>query len=248
MLPLYNSRTHSPFLISTAIALVMFSSCRSPDNQSGSNTTSQDQIVSSTPPFQTKEPEHYQAVRTTTFSKPSGESVVTKTLIAKDGNTRRDEYDNGSKGKIVYLDLAEGRFMLLPNAKLYASLEDETGVTEQTDMPSESSPNRLLNADPLEARYQKIGNEIINGRATNKYRVLVNTSAGGAVSNGESLIWIDESLSMPVKSETVTADGERATMELSQIALEVDKRLFRIPEDYKKVAPRAIREQLQGRD
>ena len=189
-------------------------------------------------------------MRTLTFSKVAGELIVTRTSIAKDGNRRRDEYETSTGEKIVYLDLPDGRFILLPAAKLYADVGREAATArdspDQKDGSEESSPDLLLNADRIETQYQKVGSEILNGRNTSKYRVVVNTSARGNVSTGESFIWIDETLGMPVKSETVTTDGNRMTMELSEIVLDVDERVFQIPGGYKKVAAVAIRERLRG--
>ena len=233
------------FLISIAVGLALLSSCRSKSSQPSAELAAA-QVVSSTPPFQTKEPERYQAVRTITISK-AGELIVTRTLIAKDGNSRRDEYETSTE-KIVYLDLPGGRFILLPAAKLYADVGSEAAsARDSSDLKDDSSagsPDLLLNADRIETQYQKLGGEILNGRNTSKYRVLVNTSARGTVSTGESFIWIDETLGMPVKSETVTAEGNRTTMELSEIVFDVDKGVFQIPGGYKKVAVAAIRERL----
>src|SRR5258708_2347743 len=244
------NRRRLSILILIAIALVFLPSCKS-RNQSTINVPA-NTIVSSTPPFQTKEPERYQAVRSMTFSKAGGASVKTKTLLAKSGEMRRDEYQTETNQRIVYLDLPAGHFILLPEAKLYADLSSEAGggldPPDRQDIDSESSPDRLLNSDPIAARYEKMGGEAVNGRNTSKYRVLVNTSTGGTVSNGETLIWIDEALGLPLKSETVTPNGDRTDMELSGIVLEVDKHLFEIPDGYKKVAPREIRERLNTHD
>jgi hypothetical protein len=244
---LQNSARARQSLVLIATGLALLSSCRSKSNQSTAEPAAADQVVSSTPPFQTKEPERYQALRTITLSKAAGEIIVTRTLIAKDGNRRRDEYETGTTEKTVYLDLPDGRFILLPAAKLYvdAGSEATTGrdSPDQKDGSEAGSPDLLLNADRIEAQYQRLGSEIINGRNTSKYRVLVNTSAGVNVSTGESFIWIDETLGMPVKSETITV-GNRTIMELSEIVLDVDKSVFQIPGDYKKVAAVAIRERL----
>jgi outer membrane lipoprotein-sorting protein len=236
-------------LIAIALALVILPSCKF-HNQSTTNASTI--TVSSTPPFQTKEPERYQAVRSMTFSKAGSAPVETETLLAKDGDMRRDEYQTEANHRIVYLDLPAGRFILLPEAKLYADLSSEAvgglDSSDRQDIESESSADRLLNADPITASYEKIGAEVVNGRNTSKYRVLVNTLTGGTVSNGETLIWIDEALGMPLKSETVTPNGDRTRMELSGIVLDVDKHLFEIPEGYKKVGARAIRERLNTHD
>jgi hypothetical protein len=50
---------------------------------------------------------------------------------------------------------------------------------------------------------------------------------------------------MPIKSETKSADGTRWTMELTDIVPEVDAGVFRIPEDYKKIAFSELRSRLK---
>jgi outer membrane lipoprotein-sorting protein len=58
------------------------------------------------------------------------------------------------------------------------------------------------------------------------------------------LIWIDEALKMPVKSEAKSSDGTRVLMELSDISLDVDGELFKIPKDYEKVTFIEFRKRL----
>jgi outer membrane lipoprotein-sorting protein len=93
----------------------------------------------------------------------------------------------------------------------------------------------LLHTDPVATSYQQIATETVNGRTAQKYRVVVNSSAATNVSVNETLIWIDEALHMPIKSETTSGDGKRVTMELTGIALDVDRTVFQIPEGYEKI-------------
>ena len=86
----------------------------------------------------------------------------------------------------------------------------------------ERSPEGLLHAETGNTSYQKLGKEAIAGRNTDKYRVVVNAPSAANVSVSETLIWIDEALKMPVKSETKSPDGTQVSMELSEISLEVD--------------------------
>jgi outer membrane lipoprotein-sorting protein len=92
-----------------------------------------------------------------------------------------------------------------------------------------------LHTDTANSSYQKLGTESISGRNTEKYRVVVNSDNAANVSSSETLIWVDEALGMPIRSETKSSDGSRSTMELSDISLEVDKNLFQVPNDYKKI-------------
>jgi outer membrane lipoprotein-sorting protein len=49
------------------------------------------------------------------------------------------------------------------------------------------------------------------------------------------LIWIDEALNMPIRSEMKSTHGTLITAELTDISLDVDKRVFQVPDGYEKV-------------
>ena len=99
----------------------------------------------------------------------------------------------------------------------------------------------MLHTDPIATTYQKIGPESVNGRSTLKYRAVVNSSTCTNVSANETLIWVDEELEMPIKSETKSADGTRVRMELTDISLDVERALFIIPKDYQEISPDEFR-------
>jgi len=94
---------------------------------------------------------------------------------------------------------------LLPGDKLYADLTE--GSTINADQGEEISPEGLLHEDVGSTSYQKLGTEEIAGRNTNKYRIVVNNSAAPNVSQSETVMWVDEALQMPIRSETKSADG-----------------------------------------
>jgi outer membrane lipoprotein-sorting protein len=208
--------------------------------------------TSSTPPFATKEPERYQAVRIITSSE-GGETTLngeagSRTLIARDGNRRREDYEAAAGEKISYLQLPEGIYVLMPSKKLYAEVTPEmsgaAGAT-QTSVPPDFSPDKLLNETRPESRYEKLGAEDLNGRATMKYRVVVGGKTGAAKEvKTESVVWVDESLGMPVKTETTSTDGAgswaKMTMELRDIKDTVDAGMFELPTDYRKVEAREL--------
>ena len=231
-------------LVSVSL-LVLFVSCRSQTNSVATAPSSPSEgVVSSTPPFQTREPDRYRATRTITTTTADGKTVITRSSIARDGDMRCNGSEISSK-KVTYLDVAAGRFVLLPDEKVYADLAGEAHVnTSEDDDALEISPERLLHADVESTSYQKLGTETIGGRNANKYRVVVNSSAAANVSPSETLIWIDEALQMPIRSETKSPDGTRVTMELSDIALEVEKQLFELPNDFKKVTVAELRKRL----
>ena len=225
------------------MVLLVLAACSSQNKTLTSATPSPDTIVSSTPPFQTKEPEHYSAVRTITAVSAEGRSSVTKAYVARDGESSRYE-STGTLKNTIYLSTAAGKFFLLPDEKVYADVTDQSQISaDPNEEGLESSPDALLHTDTSATSYQKLGNEVIAGRNTNKYRIVVNSSAPANVSQSETLMWIDEALQMPIKSET-KSDGTHVTMEVSEIKLDVNKSLFVIPQDYKKVTFTELRKRL----
>jgi hypothetical protein len=237
--------------------LLTTASCKKSDvagNQNAANGNASVAIggTSSTPPFATKEPERYQAVR---VIESSGGTEATdpaapgsRTFIARDRDRRREDYESSAGEKISYLQLPVGTYVLLPAKKLYAELKPETDGAankQAASVPPDFSPEKLLNETRPESLYEKLGAENWNGRATMKYRVTVHgkTGAGREVKT-ESLVWVDESLGMPVKTETTStggaATGARITMELRDIKETVDASVFELPTDYRKVEAREL--------
>ena len=223
------------------VGFLILAGCKSQIDRAATDNVASETIVSSTPPFQTKEPERYQATRTTTIVTPDGKTIVTKSSTAKDGDRRRYETESFSK-RAVHLDLPEGRFLLLDDDKVYAELaagfdspaEDEAAITSEW----------LLHEDASSTSYQSLGKEVIGGRNTNKFKAIVNTSSGGNVTQSETLIWIDEVLKMPIRSETTSPGGMLITMELSNVTLDVDPAMFQVPNDYEKIAITELRKRL----
>lgn len=218
--------------ICSSLALLFLTSCRVQKDSPAVNSPSSDTVVSTTPPFRTKEPERYRATCTITSVTADGKTTVEKFSQAKDGELRRVDYESRSPPSVM-LYLTQGDFILRPDEKVYA--ERERADVPLTLDEEESSPERLLYGDIVKSSYQKLGTESLSGRNTEKYRVVVNATLPKGVSTSETLIWIDEVLGIPIRSETTLPDGSGATMELSEISLEVDKSLFQVPEDYKKI-------------
>lgn len=207
--------------------------------------------VSSVPPFATKEPERYQATRTIIFTEsvanaaaPVKETLTTRVFIVRDGDQRREEYEGGDLGSIVYLEVPSGRFVLLSQAKVYADLSaGGTGLSELNSETESVSPDLLLNESAVSSSYDKLGAETIGGRATTKYRVTTTTETNATITS-ETFIWIDETLGMPIKSESTHNNSDRSTrllMELTDIRSDVEAKAFGLPADYQKVAASLIR-------
>lgn len=221
-------------------------------NGSSSNTSTKADDTSSTPPFSTKEPERYQATINTsgnlggTAGNIPGLSALTnqQMFVARDGDKRRVESEMIPGVKITYLQIPSGRYVLYPAKKMYAEIKlddkDATSLNPAQGAPLDFSPDKLIKDTPTGAKYEKLGTEDVNGRATTKYRV---TAGGGETSkaaSSETIIWVDESLGMPIKSETTSGDGAKYSMEMRDIKMEVDASRFELPKDYEKVEHKDI--------
>jgi hypothetical protein len=220
-----------------------------PSTSAPANTTE----FRSLPPFSTKEPERYQATRiiSSVENKDEPATMISKTLIARDGDKRREEYGPGTTGAVVYLEIPEGRFILSPAKKLYADLGDASGNLDAFKSESNAddsvigapvspdfSPERLLNETPRLARYEKLGSETINERAVTRYRVTARDASNGSNAGGVTMIWIDDALGLPIRSETSSTTAEhpaKLTVELRDLKDTVDPRIFELPKDYEKV-------------
>lgn len=228
-----------------ALLCLTIASCRTASDTTSSEPTKTDTVVSTTPPFQTKEPERYSATRTITTSGANGEKYVFSTLIGRDGPTRREE-SASEQTRVVYLDSPEGRLILWPEQKVYAVLSGNYGGPPPPE-PEDNSPDSLLHADPMATTFERLGVETIAGRSTDKFRVVVNSPVREYVKPSETLIWIDSELKMPIKSEMRSPDGVVIVTELSDITLQPDKQLFQIPAEYEKIGFNVLQKQLKAR-
>jgi outer membrane lipoprotein-sorting protein len=236
----------APLLLLSALLSLTIASCRTASETTSSEPTKSDTVVSTTPPFQTKEPERYSATRTITTSGPNGEKYVFSTLIGRDGLMRREE-SASEQTRIVYLDSPEGRLILWPEQKVYAALFGNYGGPPPGPDQEEASPDSLLHGDHVDTTFQRLGVETVAGRSTDKFRVVVNSPVREYVKPSETLMWIDSELKMPIKSEMRSPDGVVIVTELSDITLQPDKQLFQIPASYEKIGYEVLQKQLKAR-
>lgn len=227
--------------------------CGCKRNSAISESNSQE-APSASPPFSTHEPTTYQAVRTITSSETgSSETRISRTKITRDGSMRREEYETKAGDVLVYLEIPTGRFVMLPSFRLIADLREARQTSSVETQPLEEeldlSADRLLNQKVVETRYNRLGPDTVNGRSTTKYRVLPRREASATAANGETLIWVDDTLRIPVRWETRATSGERhskTVMELTEISLMVDAAIFALPANYRKVNPQALHDRIGG--
>ena len=150
-----------------------------------------------------------------------------------------------SGDKVTFLEKPADRYLHNPQIRVYAenNLDESNDATDfsQGATDTDFSPDKLLHEARAESHYERLGTEAVNGRTTTKYRVTTKAGMDQAKSLSlETTIWVDESLGMPIKSETVSPNGASFMTELRDIRQEVAASLFEIPPDYKKVAAKEI--------
>ena len=243
------------------IILTASAACRRSNVESNPNTNNSSVAAnetSATPPFSTREPERYQWTSVTSVTpgdqaspagSPPANTSTSQVFVARDGELRREDYELTPGMKVSFLQLADGRYRLLHSKKVYAELKPDegavAGAAQAQNVPPDFSPDKLLNASRTEARYEKLGAEEVNGRMATKYRITVKQEIGEAkTAVNENLVWVDESIGVPIKTETTSAGGSRYTMELRDIKLEVDAAIFALPPDYRKIESKEIDQEM----
>src|SRR5689334_23921685 len=113
-------------LVSVATATLLLSVACAQNQKLATDTNAN--AISSTPPFEIAEPERYRATRTISTTNANGQTLVTKSSVARDGVQRRDESDSAGQ-RVIYLTLNEERFVLLPDEKIYAAVTNDAPDT-----------------------------------------------------------------------------------------------------------------------
>jgi hypothetical protein len=227
-----------------------------PVSNLNSNTTSSSSPTSGS--IDTTEPEAYTADLTLKVQSVGGQQNLTSPAITakvgRNGSDRRVELKLPGGMDVVYLDKADKRYLLLPGRKQYAELnEASTGVEVQRLM----TPGQLVAQLRKQPGYERVGDDVWNGRPVVKYRYAgtarTGTQAAGDVSS-ETFVYIDKDTGLPLHTETVAeATGDRArgvqtkiVTEMSNISRTVDPAQFALPPDYTRIEDAQVRQQVDA--
>ncbi len=182
-------------------------------------------------PFSTKEPEVFQAEIVITAN-----GVENKKFIARNGNSRRFDYNLGAKNQVSVVQ-NDKIYTILADKKIYTETALGANFPAQNDWTSE-----WLNAK-TDAEFTKIGTE----NNLTQYRV-----SFGDTAKSEMLIFVDENLQFPVKQEFYSLEnGQRTltmTIELKNFKPEAADDLFIASKDFKKVSAEEFRKILQSEE
>ncbi len=210
------------FFLASILLFFVFAGCRFWQNNQNTSVP----LISETKdefPFSTKEPEIFQAEIVVT----SGDTER-KTFIARNGERRRIDYNFGEENQHSVLQ-TDKEYVISNRKKIYAEILPRSRLsanqTPQNDLTSE-----LLNRRDY-AKFEKLGRE----DNLTRYRVRINESDAS-----EILIYVDETIGIPVKQEFFSVNGEQKTLqysvEMKNFKLETGDKLFAIPAGFRKVS------------
>ncbi|MBA3334890.1 MAG: hypothetical protein WKF90_02350 [Pyrinomonadaceae bacterium] len=210
---------------------------RSADNQNSSTapTPSGAAEVKSEIPFSTKEPDIYQADIIVTTG-----VLEEKMFTARNGNYRRYDFTSANNSLISLIQNAGGDKRLVNyQKKIYT--EDKLSENFIVAPPAESW-NEFLTADLLNQKKNVSFEKIDTENNLTKYRIVSNETNAAA---SETTISIDEELGFPVKSDFYAIEGGekilKFSVEMKNIKLQIEDKVFQIPEGYQKVSPEEFR-------
>lgn len=207
------------------------------------------------PPFSSKEPEKYQAEIVFAYKWNDSDSALIEqtTFVARDGQNRRLDFETGGGKQVSSLETADGkRFLLVPHRKIYAEISQPASEILTDAAPEDYSLSHLLYAKPPEAKFLKVGAETIDGKQLTKYLVDYGAVRQDEDAKTETIIWIDENLGLPVKTEIAAIvdkklSGAKSIVELRDLKTDVEPQVFAVPAGFRKVTPKEIQDIIKPR-
>lgn len=231
---MFSSNPAKSFYLFFVFAL-LFSACgwrQKPAETSNTNSTAFGaQEIPGELPFQTAEPEIFQAeIVTTIFS--GDEKTERRSFVARNGANRLAKFAVGERTETARLQTADGKTFLLGAAgKVYAEASaGQTLAAVESETLQDHLTSDWLNAK-TNATFENLGAE--NGLT--KFLVRL----GGADAN-EILIFYDEAAKIVMKQEFYGGSGGERTIfysvEMKNLRAETDANLFELPKDFRKVS------------
>lgn len=243
--------------VGTNVNLANSSANRGNSVNSNVNTANTNSASSSTV-VETKEPDNYQATVSVKLEGiGSQQTTALPTLsakVARGGDDRRMEFTMPAGGRVVYLDKAGTNYLILPDKKQYAELDQESlGFEVRRMLMPEQIVQQVKNLQGM----QLVGEEKYNGRDAVKYRygTVANTGSPAGQVQTESYLLVDKETSLPLRSETVSQSqsganvqgytGLRVITEITDInTADAPAGLFDPPTDMQKIESSQVRSQV----
>ncbi len=204
--------------------------------------------------IETNEPNEYGATLELKAETVGGERAATPALkanVARSGEKRRVAFYLPNKEQIVYLNLGDKRYLIMPNRRQYAELDANAVGFE---IPRLMMPDQIIEYLKGRTDYRRVGEEQFKGRAVVKYRADGATQTGtnaGQIS-GESFTYVDKETGLPLRAEfSSRAEGDvrgvrgvNAVVEMRDIKTETADEVFEVPNGYEKITAEQVRSQI----
>jgi len=148
---------------------------------------------------------------------------------------------------MVYVENSAGWFLIIPSLQLYAELNASASNVLPAEVSGENATQVPLDSSPREAEYQVLSGEDLNGRRALKYLVRQILDSDPTASSRDSFVWVDEELSIPIRSESTRTDAGktfRFVTELRDISTQVDDKSFEVPAGYQKVEHKSLLQRI----
>jgi hypothetical protein len=231
-------------------ATVNVNSANSANMTSSTITTNTGQTI------EAKEPDKYSATMVATLATTGQQQAKgqVEIKVARNGADRRYSITLPVVGELIFLDKADKRYVVIPARKQYAELtQDVTGVN--MDQVRSMTPGQLVAFVERQQGVERVGEETLNNRQAVKYKVAgraqTQTTAGQV--QGESYIYVDKDTGLPLRIEgfgqssgnVQGVTGGNVVVETRDLKTDVNPSDFEVPQDYAKLTPEQVRQQVQ---
>lgn len=173
--------------------------------------------------------------------------------VARSGTDRRMVFTMPAGGRVVYLDKAGTNYLILPEKRQYAELNQEsTGFEVRRMLMPEQIVEQVKNVQGV----RLVGDEKYNGRDAVRYAygaVADTQSRAGQVST-ESFLIVDKATGLPLRSEIVSQSqsggnvqgysGVRVITEITDIQTQASPADFAQPTEFQKIESDQVRGQV----
>jgi hypothetical protein len=206
--------------------------------------------------IEAKEPDKYSATMVATLATTGQQQAKgqAEVKVERNGSDRRYSVTLPLYGELIFLDKADKRYVIMPTRKQYAELTQElTGVN--MDQVRAMTPGQLVAYVARQQGVERVGEETLNNRPAVKYKVAgraqTQTTAGQV--QGESYIYVDKETGLPLRIEgfgqstgnVQGVTGGQIVVETRELKTDVNPSDFEIPQDYAKLTPEQVRQQVQ---
>ena len=226
-------------------------------NSNTSSSNSESSTTTSGVAINAREPEKYSATLVFSLETSGGDKAIgippLSIAVARNGDDRRVEFKLPDGTPLVYLDHNNHHYVIVPNRKQYAELtQDATGI----QMHKLLTPGQLVEDLKGVKGVERAGDEVMNGRAAEKYRyaAATNTNTKAGEVKAEAFVYVDKETGLPLRAElSAESSGDvkgvkaaHVVAEMRDIKTDIAPAMFELPAGYAEVPKEKVRQQIDA--